>query len=245
MDNNQATLQKLEQMKLHGMSRAFNATMETGIKNNFTPDELLAHLVDAEWDERYNRKLKRLLHAARFRYFSSLEELDFNLNRNLDKNQILRFSECQWIEKHQDIILTGQTGVGKSYIASALGFEACTRGFKVGYYSCSKLFSNLKFAKADGSYKKEIKKIENLDLLIMDDFGLETLDVKSRLSLLEIYEDRHARKSSIIVSQLPIKNWHEVIGDPTIADAVCDRIIHSAHQIKLKGESVRKIYKNR
>jgi DNA replication protein DnaC len=242
MNNNQATLRKLEHMKLFGMARAFTHTMESGITRQFTPDEMVTHLIDAEWDDRYNRRLSRLVKNARFRYKASFEEIDFTLNRNIDKNQLLRLSHCQWIESHQDCILTGPTGAGKSFIASALGHQACMYGFKVGYYACSKLFSHLKLSRADGSYLKELAKIQKQDVIILDDFGLETLDAKSRLTLLEILEDRHGRKSSIFVSQLPLASWHDIIGDPTIADAICDRIIHSAHRIELKGDSVRKIY---
>jgi len=244
MNNNQATLQKLGQMKLYGMARAFTNTMEAGTKNQFTAGELISHLVDAEWDDRYNRKLTRLLKGARFRYKASIEEIDFTINRGLDKNQILRLSNCQWIESHQDCIVTGPTGAGKSFIASALGHQACMYGFKVLYYPSSKLFAHLKLSRADGSYLKELTKILKMDVTILDDFGLETLDAHSRLTLLEILEDRHGRRSSVFVSQLPVAKWHEVIGDPTIADAICDRIIHNAHRIELKGESVRKVYTN-
>lgn len=244
MNNNQATLQKLEQMKFHGMARAFTSTMETGVRNQFTADELVSHLVDAEWDDRHNRKLARLLKGARFRYRASFEEIDFTLNRNIDKNQLLRLSSCQWVESHQDCILVGPTGAGKSFIASALGHQACMYGFKVGYYPSSKLFAHLKLSRADGSYLKELAKIQKLDVIIIDDFGLEPLDAQNRLTLLEILEDRHGRRSSVFVSQLPLSSWHEVIGDPTIADAICDRIIHNAHRIELKGDSVRKIYTN-
>jgi len=244
MNNNQATLQKLERMKLHGMATAFTNTMDTGIKNQFTADELVSHLVDAEWDNRHNHKLSRLLKSARFRYKASFEEINYTLNRKIDKNQLLRLSNCQWIEAHQDCIFTGPTGTGKSFIASALGHQACMYGFKVGYYSFTKLFSHLKLSRADGSYLKELSHIQKLDVIILDDFGLEPLDAKSRLTLLEILEDRHSRKSSVFVSQLPVNNWHEVIGDPTIADAICDRIIHNAHRIELEGDSLRKIYAN-
>jgi len=245
MNNNQATLQKLESMRLWGMFRAFRSTMETGVKNQFTPDELLSHLVDAEWDDRYNRRLARLIKAARFRYKTSFEEIDFGLDRNLDKNQLLRLSDCQWVERHQDILLLGPTGIGKSSISSALGHQACIYGLRVGYYRCSKLFTHLKLSKADGSYLKELNHIQKQDVIIVDDFGLELLDVQSRLFMLEILEDRHGRKSTVLVSQVPIEKWHEVIGDPTIADAICDRIVHNAHRIELKGESVRKIYSHR
>jgi DNA replication protein DnaC len=245
MNNNQATLQKLEKMRLRGMLRAFRSTVETGVKNQFTPDELVSHLVDAEWDDRYNRKLERLLKAAKFRYKACFEEIDFGLDRNLDKNQLLRLSDCGWVERHQDILLSGPTGVGKSFIASALGHQACIYGYKVGYYLCSKLFSHLKLAKADGSYLKELTRIQKQHVILLDDFGLTPLDAQSRLSLLEVLEDRHGRKSTVIVSQVPITQWHEIIGDPTIADAICDRIVHTAHRIQLKGESVRKIHAHR
>jgi DNA replication protein DnaC len=245
MNNNQATLEKMSRMKLHGMLRAYRGTMESGSKSDFTADELLSHLVDAEWDERYNRKLARLLKAAGFRYQVCFEEIDFVLNRNLNKNQLLRLSNCQWIERHEDIIITGPCGAGKSFIASGLGHQACIYGYKVGYYAASKLFPHLKLCRADGSYLKELVRIQKQDAFVVDDFGLERLDTPSRLSLLEILEDRHGRKSTVFVSQLPVTQWHEVIGDETVADAICDRIVHRAHRIELKGESVRKIYAQR
>jgi DNA replication protein DnaC len=245
MNNNQATLQKLEAMKFLGMARAFRATMETGVKHSFTPDELLSHLVDTEWDDRHNRKIERLIKAARFRNTVSFEEIDFGLNRNLDKNQLLRLSDCGWIERHQNLIFSGPTGIGKSFIAQALGHQGCLYGYKSGYYPCSKLFKHLQLCRVDGSYLKELERIRKQDLFLLDDLGLEPFDAPSRFSLLEILEDRIGRKSSIIVSQIPINKWHQVIGDPTIADAICDRIIHNSHRIELKGESVRKIYANR
>ena len=244
MNNNQATLQKLNQMRLYGMARALTTTMEAGNKTQFTLDELLSHLIDAEWDDRHNRKLARLLKGARFRYKASFEQIDFAIKRGVDKNYLLRLSNCQWIDSHQDCIVTGPTGAGKSFIASALGHQACMYGLKVIYYSSSKMFAHLKLSRADGSYLKELTKILKMDVIILDDFGLEPLDTQSRLSLLEILEDRHGRRSSVFVSQLPVASWHEIIGDPTIADAICDRIIHNAHRIELEGDSVRKIYAN-
>ena len=223
------------------MARAFRATMETAVKHSFTPDEMISHLVDIEWDDRHNRKLQRLIKAANFRHQVSFEEIDFGLKRNLDKNQLLRLSDCGWIERHQSILFTGPTGVGKSFIAQALGHQGCVYGFRTGYYPYSKLFQYLKLCRADGSYLKELVRIQKHDLFILDDLGLEAFDGQSRLSLLEILEDRAGRKSSIIVSQIPVDKWHQVIGDPTLADAICDRIVHSAHRIELKGESVRKL----
>jgi len=240
--NNQGTTEKMQQMKLYGMLRSFRSSLETGIEKNFTADEFLAHLIDAEWDERYNRKLARLIKEARFRYQASIQQIDFQLSRNLDKNAVLRFSDCNWIEEKRDIIITGPTGAGKSFVATALGHQGCMYGFKVSYFNCSKLFSQLKISKADGTNLKELKRLQNQDVIVIDDLGLHPFDTQSRLSLLEIMEDRHGRKSTIIASQFPVNNWHEIIGEPTIADAICDRIIHNAYRIELKGESVRKKY---
>ena len=240
--NNEATLEKMHSMKLHGMTRAFQATMETGRLNEITADEMVALLVDAEWDHRHDSRLTRLIRNARFRYQASIEQMNFRLRRNLDKNSLIRFADCSWIKRRQNIIITGPTGVGKSFIACALGHQACMYGLRVLYFNATKLFAALKLKKADGSYIREINRIQRQDLLILDDFGLDHLDKQSRLSLMEIIEDRHGVRSALITSQQPIKNWHEIIGDPTIADAVCDRIIHNSHRIELKGESVRKIF---
>jgi len=242
--NNTATLEKMNQMKLYGMARAFKTTFEAGMNHKFTTDELMAHLIDSEWDERYNRKLNRLIQLAKFRYQACLEQVDFMLNRNLDKNTILRFSDGNWISEKRNIIITGPTGVGKSFIAAALGHQACVLGFKTVYFNCSKLFPMLTLYKADGTYFKQINKIQKQDVLILDDFGLQKLEIQSRLALLEILEDRHGIKSTVIVSQLPVSSWHEIIGDKTIADAICDRIIHTAYRLEMKGESVRKKYQN-
>jgi DNA replication protein DnaC len=242
--NQTATMQKLEEMRLSGFSRAYREIMNTGINKEFTSDELIAHLVQAEWDERYNKRLQRLLIRARFRYRASIEEIDYTARRNLDKNQLLRLSSCDWITKNQNIIICGSTGVGKSFIASALGHQGCQHGYKVLYRNCSKLFDELKTAKADGSYIKEISMIEKQDLLILDDFGLKPLDSNQRIILLELLEDRHGKRSSIVTSQLPVNKWYETIGEPTIADAILDRLVHSSHRIELEGESMRKKYKN-
>lgn len=237
---NETTKEKMASMKFSGMLRAYEQTMETNVKNSFTADEMISHLIDAEWDYRYNRRIARLQSSAKFRYSSCFEQIEFKESRKLNKNSLLRLSTCEWIRKGEDLIITGATGVGKSYIACALGNHACLNSFKVFYFNSIKLFSKLKFAKADGSYIKEIEKIKKQDLLILDDFGLEKMDTVSRLTLLEILEDRHGIKSTILTSQLPVKNWHEIIGDPTIADAICDRLVHSSHSINLKGGSMRK-----
>ncbi len=242
--NIEATLTKLNEMKFHGFYRAYKEAIETGIDSNFTSDQLIAHLVDTEWDDRFNRKLNRLLKSAKFRYNVSFDQISFNINRNLDKNMVLRLNQCDWLKKNQNIIITGPTGVGKSFIASALGYQACIHSFKVCYYNATKLFEKLKYSKADGSYIKEVDKIARQDLLIIDDFGIKKLDRDQRLFLLEIMEDRHGKKSTIITAQIPVKNWFDIIGEPTIADAILDRLVHCSSRIELSGESLRKKIKN-
>ncbi len=239
--NVESTLQKIQQMKLSGFARAYRQSLDTCMGDKITSDELIAHLVQAEWDERYNRKLKRLITQARFRYQASFEDIDYRPQRNLDKNQFLRFTNCDWIRKNQSILISGSTGVGKSYIASALGHQACFNGYKVQYHSCSKFFEKFRIAKADGTYTQEINKIAKLDLLIIDDFGLKILDTNQRLIFLEVIEDRHGKKSTIISSQLPVNKWYEIIGESTIADAILDRLVHSSYRVELKGESMRKL----
>ena len=233
--NNQATMEKMQTMRLHGMLKAFRSTMETGVKHSFTPDELTGHLIDSEWDERENRKMERLIKAAKFRYQASFEEIDFKPGRNLDKNQMLRLSDCNWIEKRKNIIITGKTGSGKSFLSCALGHQACHYGYKVLYFNCMKFFSMLKECYAEGTYRQQINKIAKVDVLALDDFALEVYEKQSRLNLLEILEDRHGRKSTIIVSQMPIDKWHKIIGDQTIADAICDRLVHTSYKIELKS----------
>jgi len=238
--NNQGTIAKMQEMRLHGMLRSFRETFSTGVQNKFTVDEMVAHLIDAEWDERYNKKLDTLLNNANFRYKASIDEIDFKASRKIDRNMILRFSTCDWIKKGESIIITGATGTGKSFTACALGHKACVQRYHVGYYNCMKLFSQLKYCKADGTYFKAMNKIKKQDLIILDDFGLKQFDADSRLMMLELLEDRHGSRSLIISSQIPIDKWFQIIGDPTIADAICDRLIHTSHKIDIKGESMRK-----
>lgn len=242
--NQTATMQKLEEMRLSGFTRAYRDLMATGMNKDFTIDEVISHLVQAEWDERYNRRLHRLITNARFRYQASMEQIDYIEKRNLDKTIMLRLSSCDWIAKKQNVLITGSTGLGKSFLSSALGHQACQQGYKVFYRNSGKLFDELKIAKADGSYIKEISKIETQDLLIIDDFGLKPLDSVQRLILLEVLEDRHGKRSTLITSQIPVNKWYDVIGEPTIADAILDRLVHSSHRIDLDGETLREKYKN-
>ena len=237
---NATTLEKMRKMRFLGMFRAFKTSLESGRQEDCTPDEMVATLIEAEWDDRQNRNIERQLKNARFRYKAALEELHYHTDRNIDKNLIMRLAECKFIDKHENILITGSTGIGKSYIASALGHQACSLGYRVVYHNTAKLFGKLKMAKADGSYIKEVAKIERHQLLILDDFGIQPLDASSRAALMEIIEDRHGKSSIIITSQVPVNKWHDIIGEKTVADAILDRIIHEAHRLDLKGESLRK-----
>lgn len=240
MNNNQATLSRMCELRLHGMARAFQNILETGMNHQFTMDEMLSQLVDTEWEDRQLRKQQRLQKAAGFRYQASIEELDFQLDRNLDKNMILRLADGNWIKQGKDLLITGPTGVGKSFIGSSLGHQACSLGFKTYYSLAGRLFQKLAVSKDEGKYLKELAKIYKADLLILEDFGLSPFNQEKRLELMDILEDRHGRKSTIIISQLPVSTWHDVIGESTVADAIMDRIVYDSYRIELKGDSVRK-----
>ena len=237
---NEETLQKMKQMKFHGMAPMFRAIIEDGRIAAMTADEMISVLIESEWDDRNNRRIERNVRNARFRYRASLEKIYFDIKRNLDKNQMMRLGDCSFISRRENIIIIGSTGIGKSYIASAIGNQACTIGYKVLYANTYKLLSRLKMAKADGSYIKEIARIEKQDLLILDDFGLQPFDSNNRSALMEIIEDRHGKHSTIITSQVPVSHWYDLIGEQTIADALLDRIVHDAHRLELTGESLRK-----
>lgn len=237
---NEVTLSKMKQMKLYGIHGAFKTAVESGKSDDYTIDQFVSMMIDAEFDDRNNRKIERAIKNARFHYKASIEDLIYETARNIDKTKLLRLAQCEFIDSNENILITGSTGTGKSYIATALGYQACIEGFRAMYFNTTKLFSKLKMAKADGSYLKELAKIQRHNLIIIDDFGLQTLDSQNRIALLEIIEDRHNKGSIIVTSQIPVKGWYEVIGDKTIADAILDRLIHQSHRIELLGESMRR-----
>jgi DNA replication protein DnaC len=237
---NETTLGKMEKMRLFGMHRAFKTSIESEKRENLTPDEMISSLIESEWDDRQNRSTERQLKNAKFRYKASMEDIHYEVDRNIDRNQLMRFGECTFIKKHENILITGPTGIGKSTIASAIGHQACSLGIRVVYHNTAKLIGKLKLAKADNTYSREIAKIERQNLLILDDFGLQPFDAPGRAILMEIIEDRHGKNSTIITSQVPVSKWYEVIGEQTVADAILDRIAHESHRLELKGESMRK-----
>jgi DNA replication protein DnaC len=237
---NEITLTKMKQMKLYGMYGTFKTAIETGKTDDYTLDQFISMMIETEWDDRNTRRIQRAIKNAKFHYKASVENIVYEESRNIDKNKILRLAECNFVEQNENIIITGSTGVGKSYLATALGYQACIEGYRVMYLNTTKLFSKLKIAKADGSYLRELGKIERQHLIILDDFGLQLLDSQNRIALLEIIEDRQNKGSIIITSQIPVKGWYDIIGEKTIADAILDRLIHQSHRLELGGESMRR-----
>lgn len=237
---NEQTLEKMKKMRMHGMYRSFSIVLESTDRNQLTADELLSQLIESEWDDRNQRAVDRSLRNAKFRYKASVEMVDFSIERGLDQNQVMRLATCDFIKLHQNVLITGSTGTGKSYLASALGNQACLLGYKVVYANTARLLSQLKMAKADGSMLAELMKIEKQDILILDDFGIQPFDSQSRMLLMDIIEDRHGKRSTIIAGQVPVGAWYDLIGDETLADAILDRIVNEAHLVELKGESLRR-----
>ena len=237
---NEVTLEKMRSMKFYGMHNAFITAIETGRMDGYTIDEFVCLLVDSEHDDRQTRKINRHITNARFRYNAELEKINYDQDRNLDKNKVMRLADCSFIKNGENILITGSTGVGKSFLASALGHHACSEGYRVLYFNTAKMFAKMKMAKADASYIKDMAKVERQHVVILDDFGLQPMDNQARLILMDMVEDRHAKSSMIITSQLPIESWYDVIGEKTLADAIMDRIVHNSHQLNLKGESMRK-----
>lgn len=237
---NESTLLRMNQMKLYGMHGAYKTAIETGKTDHYTIDQFMAMLIQSEWDDRSNRKTERMVKNARFHYNASVEEIIYDQSRNINRNNIVRLADCDYIKQHENVLITGSTGVGKSYIATALGYQACIEGYRVMYFNSTKLFARLKMAKADGSYLKEMARLERQHLIILDDFGLQPLDNQNRLILMELIEDRNGKGSVMVTSQIPVKGWYDLIGEKTIADAIMDRLVHQSQRIELAGESMRR-----
>ena len=238
--NNNLTLEKLRSMHLYGMHDAFKTSLENTLKEQMTQDQFIAHLVTSEWDNRRNRAIERAVKTASFRYNAFLEEIDYSFERGLDRNQIERLAALEFVKENKDLFITGHTGTGKSYVATALGNKACQDGYRVLYASTAQLMSQMKIAKVKGTILADLKRIERTDLLILDDFAMQTFDSQARGILMDIIEDRHQKRSTIITSQMPVKRWYDAIGEKTIADAILDRIVHHALRVELYGESIRK-----
>lgn len=237
----QQTFEKLSLMKLSGMGAALKDWIErTGKTHDLDPADLVGLLVDAEWIARENRRLTRRLQEAHFPMHATVEEIDYQHPRGLQKQKMLELISCRWITERQNVIISGPTGIGKTYLPCALGEKACREGHRVIYARAPALFGDLYRARVDGTYHRLLQKLSKTRVLIIDDFGSSPLEASERRDLREVLEDRYSVSSTIISSQLDPKHWHSFIGDETVADAICDRLVHNAHSLKLDGPSIRK-----
>lgn len=234
------TLDKLSQLRLAGMHKALRDQMALPDVDQLSFEERLGLLADRELTEREDRRLKTRLRQARLKQSACLEDLDTRTPRGLDKALITQLATGQWIREGLNLLILGPTGVGKTWIACALAQQACRQGFSSRYLRAPRLFEDLHLAHADGRFPKLMASYAKTDLIVLDDWGLASLDAPARRDLLELLDDRHGQRSTLLTSQLPVEHWHEVIGDPTLADAILDRLVHSAYRITLKGESMRK-----
>jgi DNA replication protein DnaC len=230
----------LAELRLHGMHRHWNALSETRRHLDLSLSDGLELLLHAELEDRQNRRFDRLVKNAHFRYQASIAELHADTAKGMDKTLLARLATGDYLNRGESILISGPTGVGKSFLASALGNHACIQGFSVAYYSVQKLMLKIKMARAEGTLLKFFDKLAKVQLLILDDFGLSVFNQQQCLDIMEISEDRHGRKSTIVASQLPVGSWYDLFSEVTIADAILDRLIHSSHRFELKGESLRK-----
>jgi DNA replication protein DnaC len=237
---NQQTVEKMNAMKLSGMVDALKLQLGSAEHTRLSFDERLGLLVDAEWIAREQRKLTKRLRTAKLRYPASLEDVDFKHPRALDRQQVLSLGNCGFIDQRHNLLITGPTGIGKSYLACAFVERACRRGHNAAYVRFPRLLQQLAVARGDGSYVRILDRLARLDLLAIDDWLLAPLRDSERRDLVEVVEDRSERASTLIAAQLPVKDWHASIGDPNLADSICDRLLHNAHRIELKGPSMRR-----
>jgi DNA replication protein DnaC len=239
---NQQTTEKLYAMRFNAMAEAFTEQMNSPEFAELTFAERFGLLVDRQWTWKEDRQMKRLLKNAKLKINACVEDIDYRSPRGLDRSVMMNLISCDWIRKHQNVILTGATGVGKTFIACALANKACREGFKAYYANAPRLHYDLAIARADGSYSSIMTKLAKTQLLILDDLGMASMNDTERRNLLEVIEDRNGSGATLIASQLPVEQWHETIGDPTIADAILDRLVHNAHRLNLKGDSMRKTH---
>jgi DNA replication protein DnaC len=238
---NAPTLEQLHALKLGALAAAWTEQQQQADMTALAFDERFALLVDAEWRARENKRLARALQEAKLKLSQAcLEAIDYPARRELDKALIRQLGSCRWVAEHQAVLISGMTGTGKSFVACALAHQACRKGYRALYRRASRLFHELTLAHADGTYIRLLGKLARMDVLLIDDFALTPLQEQERRDLLEILEDRYAMRSTIITSQLAPPHWHDYIGEPTLADAICDRLLHNAHRIVLKGPSRRK-----
>lgn len=238
--NTTATLEQLKELKLQGMARSYEAVLQLPVNQHPEGHHLIAQLSEAERQSRVQYKTQLYLKLSKLRYAGSLEEISYSASRNITKEQILQLADCSYIDRSENILISGATGAGKSFLACALGHQACAMGYKTLYLNLNRFTEKIMVAKLDGSFVKLLNQLDKVSLLILDDFGLAPMDQNTRLALLQILEDRYNKKSVVIGSQLPINKWHEYIAEPTLADAIMDRLMANAHRFELKGESLRK-----
>ena len=238
--NNQVAIEKMKQLRLYGMAEFHQQNLEAQQYQDYTLDQYIAILLEQECDYRTNKKTYSLIKQAGFSTLANVENINYQSDRNLNRNQFERLVNLDFIIHKENVLFTGATGTGKSYLAQALGMKACLKQFRVIHYNTSKLIEKLKLARIEGNYAKFIEKIDKCDLLILDDFGLSPIDANTRQALMEIVEAKYDKGSIIITSQVPVSQWHQLIGENTIADAILDRLVYSSHRIELGGESMRK-----
>jgi DNA replication protein DnaC len=237
---NQPTLEKLQIMKLHGMADAFRVQLETTDTSQLSFEERFAMLVDQQWLWKENRALARRLRSAKLKERGVIEDIDYQHPRGLDRKLIRSLASSEWVRQHQNVLLIGPTGIGKTWLGCALAQKACRDGFTILHKRSSELFRDLAVAHVDGSFGRLLTKLARIDILVLDDFAMAPLKDSERRDFLELCDDRYQRRSVILTSQLPLAHWHEQIGDPTLADSILDRLVHNAYRIELNGDSMRK-----
>jgi DNA replication protein DnaC len=234
------TLEKMRAMRLRTMAELYQQSLDRNLYNELSLDEVMATLVDAEWEDRQQRKIAGLIKRAGFRQQAAATDIDYHPDRGLDRTMMGRLLSLNFARKAENLIITGPTGTGKSWLGQAIGRQACLMGLKTRYFVTARFFDEAKLAKLDGSWPKLLKKLCKTDLLILDDFGLHPMDPADRQLLMDLIETRHQESSTILCSQIPVSGWHKLIGEGTIADAILDRVVYSSHRLELKGQSLRK-----